>query len=716
MNNTGTGLGEWFRAESPTRPIIASPTARIFLISFALLFFELLCIRWIPSYVRYLSYFTNFILLASFLGMGLGILSARRPKFWFPPFPLWFLALALVVWWNKFDLKITSTQVLYYGVGENEGARTENYLVVPAIFALVTAAFIPLARPLGLLLKEVKPLTAYTADIIGSLAGTATFFAIAWFALPPAAWFGLLVVPLLLLADKRILPTAGTVVFLASSLGVATYLQRDAVWSPYYKIVLHKLEVPATWKGPMEYGYLVDVNNAGGHQSMMPWRDKEPFYRRVYEIFPGSSFDKAMIIGAGSGSDVATALANGVKSVTAVEIDPKIQELGAAHNPDQPYQDPRVKVVINDGRAHLRNETEKYDLIIFALPDSLTLTSSVTSLRLESFLLTQDAIASARERLTDNGVLVLYNYYREEWLVAKLAGMVSRVFEADPIVSTYGGWGRAAVIMAGPRVAALPKGQFGVYKEIPGDGSQGLRVIGEGFYPLGDTPPARDDWPFLYLRNKTFPGLYAWGLAMVAGFTLLGFGMFAPKGTIKRFDLHMFFLGVAFALLEVKSLITFSLLFGTTWQVNSMVFFSILASVLCAVTVNKRFKVTKIGRFYVGLFLLLGLNLLVPPETLLFGSGAMRYLVASVLSFAPVFMANVIFSNSFRDTEAADIGFASNLLGIMAGGMLEYFGMLTGYRLLLLPVMLFYALALVLRPRAVELGASVPGAEASLGS
>jgi hypothetical protein len=41
-----------------------SARTRIFLLSFTLLFFELLCIRWIPAYVRYLSYFTNFILLA----------------------------------------------------------------------------------------------------------------------------------------------------------------------------------------------------------------------------------------------------------------------------------------------------------------------------------------------------------------------------------------------------------------------------------------------------------------------------------------------------------------------------------------------------------------------------------------------------------------------------------------------------------------------------
>ena len=87
------------------------------------------------------------------------------------------------------------------------------------------------------------------------------------------------------------------------------------------------------------------------------------------------------------------------------------------------------------------------------------------------------------------------------------------------------------------------------------------------------------------------------------------------------------------------------------------------------------------------------------PEALLFDNAALRYIVASLLAFAPVFLANVIFSNSFRDSEAADVAFASNLLGIMVGGMLEYFSMLFGYHLLLLPVIVFYALALVFRGR-----------------
>src|SRR5712691_4968949 len=164
----------WF---TPAKPFIADKRARIFLVSFAMLFFELLCIRWIPSYVRYLSYFNNFILLASFLGIGLGMLSARRERFWFPPFPLMVLLLIIIVAWNRFDLRINSTDVLYYGAGETQSANAENFIVLPIIFGLVTASFIPLSRSFGQLFTQVKPLTAYTFDIIGSLLGIACFSA-----------------------------------------------------------------------------------------------------------------------------------------------------------------------------------------------------------------------------------------------------------------------------------------------------------------------------------------------------------------------------------------------------------------------------------------------------------------------------------------------------------------------------------------------------------
>src|SRR5438270_9132649 len=147
---------DWF---TPTHPFISDKRARTFLISFTMLFFELLCIRWIPSYIRYLSYFNNFILMASFLGIGLGMLSARRKNFRFLPFPLLMLILVILVALNKFTLLVNSTDVLYYGAGETQSATAENFLVLPLIFGMVTLGFIPLSRMFGQLFTLVTPLT-----------------------------------------------------------------------------------------------------------------------------------------------------------------------------------------------------------------------------------------------------------------------------------------------------------------------------------------------------------------------------------------------------------------------------------------------------------------------------------------------------------------------------------------------------------------------------
>jgi hypothetical protein len=167
---------------------------------------------------------------------------------------------------------------------------------LPLIFVFVAAAFIPLARSLGLLFRETEPLTAYTFDILGSLAGTAAFFLIGLFSLPPVVWFGALGLLILSLGHRQ--NWTMTVPLVIASAAIALFLQRNTYWSPYYKITL----TPA-----QPTGYELDVNSIG-HQSMIPWQAKEPFYRRVYELFPGARFQHALILGAGTGSDTATHL------------------------------------------------------------------------------------------------------------------------------------------------------------------------------------------------------------------------------------------------------------------------------------------------------------------------------------------------------------------------------------------------------------------------
>jgi hypothetical protein len=170
-------------------------------------------------------------------------------------------------------------------------------------------------------------------------------------------------------------------------------------WSPYYRID----QYDSTGIGS------INVNGIP-HQAMWPVdRLEDPFYEQVYRWFPERTFDDVLIVGAGSGTDVAVALKHGAKHVDAVEIDQRIQEIGARQHPDRPYDDPRVTRVVDDGRAFLQRATDRYDLVIFALPDSLTLVSTSANLRLESFLFTTEAFADVRDRLAPEGIFVMYN-------------------------------------------------------------------------------------------------------------------------------------------------------------------------------------------------------------------------------------------------------------------------------------------------------------------
>lgn len=659
----------------------------LFLTSFLILFFELAIIRWIPAHVRYLGFFMNFVLLAVFLGIGVGVLLGRRPKLWLPPFPLmWFLLIYSVARF-RFVLSFPSTEVLYFGASQGVTGN-ENFLILPLIFTLVAATIIPLGRTLGGLLTGLPPLEAYTIDILGSMAGIATFFLMSFFALQPTLWFGLAALLYLFLIRPKEL-----VILLPLVLGVlylTSWLDIDTRWSPYYLT-----RIGADNRG----GYIILVNNLGHQEIRENLNDRENLYFRVYDLFTQRKFSRVLILGAGSGSDTAIALQEGADHVDAVEIDPQIYQYGVELNPAQPYQDPRVNIVINDGRAFLRNTEETYDLIIFAMPDSLTLTSGFASLRLESFLLTTEAIQDARRLLTKDGIIVLYNYYREDWFIHKLAYMLQTAFGEPPHVTTYGSWGKAAVLIAGNNLDEInPRLQAAYTTDIAhtqtGRGFP-LPVIGEGRMNINtETELAIDDWPFIYQQTRSMPGIFLLAILTVLVISVLLLSLAGPSRILFRLNWHFLFLGIAFMLLETRSLVTFALLFGSTWMVNSLVFLAILTSVLMAILVNYRFKLTNLRLWYGFLVASLLLNYLIPVSSLLpIENAALRYTLAGILTFAPVFLANLVFSNAFRDTEAVDLAFGSNLLGAMLGGLLEYVSLLVGYQALLIVALVAYLLA-----------------------
>ena len=651
---------------------------RLVLTSGTLLFVELLLIRWVPSEVRYIGFFSNFLLMASFLGIGIGILLGRRRELdTVAIFPILFLVVVALITKLQLDVQVRSTDELFFGLAESQAADV-NFLVLPIVFGLVTALMASLAIPLGPLLRSMPPLHAYAWDIAGSMLGIAGFTALSAAGTPPIVWFSVAsVLVLLLLAGgggRRLLRIPATLALAVMVLLTFSESSASEIWSPYYRINTYRAANGELY---------VNVNGIP-HQALHPVNaPKEQFYDQLYRWFPDRTYEQVLVVGAGSGTDVAISLDKGAGHVDAVEIDRSIQQLGIDHHPDHPYRNPRVTRHENDGRAFLRGTDKQYDLVIFALPDSLTLVSSTANIRLESFLFTEQAFESVRDHLAPNGVFVVYNYYRDNWLIAKIAAMLETAFDSHPIIRLYDA--HKAIFAVGPMIQALNG------SPPPGDGVDAVPDPGPG----SALKAATDDWPFLYLRSPFIAPHYLAGLAFALLIALFGVsGATLAGGTaIRRFSPHFFVLGAAFLLLETRSLVSFSLLFGSTWLVNALAFFAILASVLLAILVNARLRIERAGVLYGLLFAALAVAFLLPPESLLIDPPALRYLLAGAVAFAPVFLANLVFTYSFRDTRTADMAFASNLLGAMAGGAMEYVALLTGYRFLLVVVAALYALA-----------------------
>jgi SAM-dependent methyltransferase len=474
------------------------------------------------------------------------------------------------------------------------------------------------------------------------------------------------------------------IALLAASLFVVHRMERGSLWSPYYRITLFQ-DGPDT---------VVEVNNIF-HQSMAPVEKKEYFYQWPYAVF-GDTFDDVLILGAGSGTDVAAALRHGAKHVDAVEIDPIILRLGAALHPDHPYADPRVRTINDDARHFLATTDKHYDLIVFALIDSLTVQSSFSSVRLESYMFTDESFRAVRDRLKPRGVMALYNYFREKWLVDRLANSVADAFGHAPLAHVHQERAYLAVMLAGPRLAELA---------APPPLPNLVLAYGQAQDPsparsLERDPavvPATDDWPFLYMRAPELPRHYlaALGVVLAISAVALGFVLATSQSEIRNLKstISFFFLGAGFMLLETKSIVQFALLWGSTWSSASLAIASVLTMALASALIVSRVDVRRRGPIVAALVALLVVNYVVPVGRVALPSRALESLFYGALVFSPVLCAGLLFSSSYKRSSSTATDFGANLLGAMVGGVGEYLSLLAGYRFLLVLVGACYLMA-----------------------
>ncbi|MFO0958172.1 MAG: hypothetical protein U0800_12215, partial [Isosphaeraceae bacterium] len=564
----------------------------LFLVSFTILFVELAYIRWFGSTVIYLTFFTNIVLLACFLGMSVGCLCAgRRWNLIGTTLPLMLLAvgagaLALSAFeGNQLALEVggqKSPQQIYFGA--EPAMQKQAAIVLPVevgagvMFVLVALSFLGLGQLMGRLFDAIpNRIAAYSLNIAGSLAGIGAFALASSWRTSPVIWF--MIAAGMALCYAIPMRRVQTICAIALVCIVATHATTSKnrqgkpwnpiFWSPYYKVDFE----PET--------NLISTNNIS-HQQMVPTEAIGSAYSLVHLLDRDADlppFRNVLIIGAGSGNDVEAALRFGAERVDAVEIDPVIQEIGKAKHPGHPYSDARVHYWNGDGRAFLRKTPHKYDLVVYALVDSLVLHTGYSSIRLENFLFTEQAFRDVNRVLAPDGVFMMYNYFRQGWVVGRLDAMASKAFGAPPLVmslpyqaeirssSDQTAGNHITGVLAGrpesARFSAIrdrlsstnfwihftPKHNLAIngYGEKPPEVEGAPRDYWQRIAPAkvdteGIGPLPRDDWPFLYLKSPTIPALNLTGMAIIAGLSMAILFAFAPVRTARP-DGTMFFLG-----------------------------------------------------------------------------------------------------------------------------------------------------------------------------
>ncbi len=361
-------------------------------------------------------------------------------------------------------------------------------------------------------------------------------------------------------------------------------------------------------------------------------------------------------------------------------------KIGKQGHPERPYDDPRAIRIVNDARAYFeQNAGRRFDVGCFGLLDSHAMFSAMSSLRLENYVYTVDSVRSAWRLVKPGGVLTIsFSTYAGDWISDRLYAVIWEATGIPPII------------------VALPMHYARMF--VVGKQTSLASVFNHVAFPkLQPTPQVEtirvptDDWPFLYIRPHTFPIGY---IAIIGGLLLIGavggLAVFGRDIASGRFDGPLFLMGAAFLLIETRGVVDLSLLFGSTWIVNSSVFAGILLMAYLANLYVSTKRPRRLAPYFMLLFAALLLNYFIRPSILLDLTLLPRGAIGGLLNGLPVLFAGIIFSSLFAKSPHPSASLGSNLLGAVVGGCLEYLSMFTGLKSLALVALTLYLTALLL--------------------
>ena len=685
---------------------------RLILVSFVILFLELLLIRLVETEVRIFAYLSNLILLAIFIGTGIGMLVKKEFS----------LVLSSVL---LFAISASLISGLFSGITEMISPLSESFIwfqptqtdivdviagffLTAVLFFAVMTVFIPLGQNLGRMFNNTNRLILwYSLNVAAGVAGMWSFYGLSLISISPyiGLAFGQILLTLLLENKKgRIVSGVLAILMLGIAYQPSIVQEEKTIWSPYQKLSLSS----QSEKSDLPPGYLLKVNNVG-YMGLLDLSNayKEQVDERLANQELPKNFDlrfadqyelpflfkpapeRVLIIGSGGGNDVAAALRKGADRIDAIEIDPKIAEFGKIYHPEKPYQSPKVNLIIDDGRSFFKGSKEKYDLVILGLADSHALTSSLTNVRLDNFLYTQESFSEIKKILKPDGVLAVSFDVRRPWVGARIKKGLADSFGRSPEIFNFQdinifGWGG---------VLFLAQNSSGTIEAAFQNNPDFEKFINSRKADFNqEVKPLTDNWPYLYLDQPRLPKIHLIISALLFLF-FLPFGKKLFMGS--RFSWPMFFLGAGFLLYEFFNISRTGLLFGNTWTTNLFTITAILFFILLANFLHAK-RPIPLKASFAGIILSLALQFIIPLDYFNSFNFFFKTVSASIVLNLPFFFSALAFIALFTLARERSAALASNLIGSGIGGILSFVSFLFGLSSLLIVSLIFYISAIFL--------------------
>lgn len=675
---------------------------RLFLLSVSALLLELALIRWIGAEIRFFAYFKNFVLISIFLGFGLGFALGPRKTRLYPVALVGMAVLALLVFlFNDVSLypAVTSEEQTW-GHQVEDGAGRLAFLMafflvcLVTFFAILCGTFAALVQEMGSLFERLPRIGAYTVNLVGSLVGIGAFNLLSWLETPPVLWFAAGLVPLgVLPGTTRLRWTWASSV--AITLCLVTWTdQRQAGsdlvhdWSPYYRMSIGRTQF-ADAKSKQGI-YSASVNR----KMMSIGRIVDPaLFKANYGVdAPPSTFSlpfrvkpdakRVLILGMGMGNDVAGALCFGKPDrIVGVEIDPIMARYAKLFHPEHPLASPKVEVVVDDARHYVETTKETFDLVILGSLDSHTLLSAYSQLRTDNFLYTLECFQRIRSLLSEDGVLFIRYASDQDWIVARMAAAARAAFDQDPVLT-----GRGRVFcLVGPGLDR---------EEMLADPvlAQWLDVHSRPLPPADQTYPT-DDHPFLTIASRALPITYWIAIAVVVALTVVAIRVAGLP--VRKLNWKFLVLGGAFLLAETRLITLAGLMFGVTWEAYGIALSLVMGALVAGTLLASRFQPKTLWPIYGALLVAIAISQGLASTAQSADSFGLR-LGLALLLFGPIFLiAGYLFAAEFARVESSEVSvvLASNLLGSVVGGLLEYQALSAGISSLAVTATLLYAVA-----------------------